>query len=59
MGTTLHVDETIHAHFSNYCKRRGLKVGFVTEQLLLCVLSGSISGSEVMKEIREYKIVYG
>lgn len=59
MGTTLHVDSNLHELFSQYCKHRGLKVGFATEELLRCMLSGSISGSEVMKHVKEHELVYG
>ncbi len=59
MGTTLHVSEDVHQLFSDYCKNRGIRVGFATEELLKCLLSGSISGSEVMKPVKEYDIVYG
>ena len=57
MTKTIHVSEDLHELFKQYCHARGIKVGFATEDVLRCILSGSISGSDL--EFKENKIVYG
>ena len=44
---TVQVDATLHEPFKAYCQKRDISLGKFLEGMMLCALSGSISGSKV------------
>ena len=44
---TVQVDATLHEPFKQYCQKRDISLGKFLEGMMLCALSGSISGSPV------------
>ena len=56
---TIHVDDTLHGQFKAFCDYRGIKIGAATEELIKCILQGTISGSTIARELQEFKQIYG